>query len=85
MKVIRPVVDMPGLQGLYRVEDERGEIEDDWIKPNRYFVGPVDPVTGGRASIEFCMGSRPFGYFKAKRWEGEWKFLNFIGWPTRRW
>ncbi len=79
MKVIRPVVDLPGYYGLYRVEDERGEVADDWIKPQRYFVGPTDPVTGTRVSIEFCIGARPFGYFRAKRREGDWEFMNYIG------
>ncbi len=76
VRVTRPVVDLPGYQGLYRVEDvERREVEDDWIKPGRYFVGPIDPVTGQRVTIEFCMKGRPVEYFRAKRREGDWEFI----------
>lgn len=85
VKVTRPVVDPPGLQGLWRVEDLRGEHDDDWIKPERYHLDVVDPMTGLRATVADAVGARPYGVFLAQRIAGEWKFKRFLAQKHMNW
>ena len=77
IKVLRPVVEIPGHEGEWRVMDERGEY-DDWVSPASFLLNSGDPITGRRMTIRQCLGARPYGFFKAQRAEGEWRFKRFL-------
>lgn len=84
VKVIRPVVDIPGHKGEWRLEDEREEYEE-WISPTAIVRSIADPITGRMPTVKQCIGAKPAGFFRAQRAEGEWKFKQFLPHYNRKW
>ena len=69
--------DHPDHEGKWRVKDSRNEHDDDWILPSTPLLKAADPLTGHRATVQQCIGFRPYGCFRATWEEGGWKFKRY--------
>jgi hypothetical protein len=82
VKIIRPVVAIPGHDNQWRVEvrEQHGDLTayDEWIRPWVRVRQAYNGFTGQYQTVQQIMGWRPVGYFRAQWRNGEWQFLKYL-------